>query len=47
MSDVYDEILNQSNIQTVLEHYGLKIVKNKCQCPFHADTHPSMSIHRN
>lgn len=47
MSDVYDEILNQSNIQTVLEHYGLKIVKNKYQCPFHADTHPSMSIHRN
>ena len=47
MSEVYDEILNQSNIQTVLEHYGLKIVKNKCQCPFHADTHPSMSIHRN
>lgn len=47
MSDVYDEILNQSNIQTVLEHYGLKVVKNKCQCPFHADTHPSMSIHRN
>ena len=47
MSEVYDEILNQSNIQTVLEHYGLKIVKNKCQCPFHADAHPSMSIHRN
>ena len=47
MSEVYDEILNQSNIQTVLEHYGLKVVKNKCQCPFHADTHPSMSIHRN
>lgn len=47
MSDVYDEILNQSNIQTVLEYYGLKVIKNKCQCPFHADTHPSMSIHRN
>ena len=45
MSDVYDEILNSSNIQTILEHYGLKITKNKCNCPFHNDTHPSMSIH--
>lgn len=45
MSDVYDEILNSSDIQTILEHYGLKVVKNKCQCPFHHDTHPSMSIH--
>lgn len=47
MSEVYDEILNQSSIQTVLNYYGLNIVKNKCICPFHADTHPSMSIHPN
>ncbi len=47
MSDIYDEILNQSSIQTILEHYGLNIVKNKCVCPFHADSHPSMSIHPN
>lgn len=45
MSDVYDEILNSSNIQTILEYYGLKITKNKCTCPFHNDSHPSMSIH--
>lgn len=45
MSDVYEEILNNSNIQTILEHYGLNISKNKCLCPFHRDTHPSMSIH--
>jgi len=45
MSDVYEEILNNSNIQTILEHYGLNISKNKCLCPFHNDTHPSMSIH--
>lgn len=44
---VYDEILNSSNIQTILEYYGLKIVKDKCNCPFHNDSHPSMSIHRN
>ncbi len=47
MSDVYDEILNSSNIQGILEYYGIKINKNKCICPFHSDTHPSMSIHPN
>lgn len=46
MSQVYDEILNSSNIQTVLEHYGLQIHKNKCTCPFHNDKNPSMSIHQ-
>ncbi len=46
MSDIYDEILNSSKIQTVLEYYGLKVIKNKCTCPFHSDTHPSMSIHQ-
>ena len=45
MSDVYEEILCSSNIQIILEHYGLKISKNKCLCPFHNDTNPSMSIH--
>lgn len=45
MSDVYEEILSSSNIQTILEHYGLNISKNKCLCPFHNDTNPSMSIH--
>ena len=39
MSDVYDEILNSSNIQTILEYYGLKVIKNKCNCPFHNDCH--------
>lgn len=45
MSDVYDEILNNSNIQTILQHYGLNVTRNKCNCPFHKDTNPSMSIH--
>lgn len=45
MSDVYEEILSSSNILTILEHYGLNISKNKCLCPFHNDTNPSMSIH--
>ena len=46
MSDVYDEIKNQSNIETILEHYGIRVSKNKCLCPFHNDTNPSMSIHQ-
>ena len=45
MSDVYEEILSNSNIETILQHYGLNVSKNKCFCPFHNDTHPSMSIH--
>jgi len=44
---VYDEILNSSNIQSVLEYYGIQIHKNKCTCPFHNDKNPSMSIHQN
>ena len=47
MSDIYDEILSQSDIKTVLEYYGLKVIRNKCICPFHADTRPSMNINRN
>ncbi|MCI8548113.1 MAG: DNA primase [Bacilli bacterium] len=47
MSDIYDEILSQSDIQIVLEYYGLKVIKNKCICPFHADTRPSMNINKN
>jgi len=43
---VYDEILNSSNIQSVLEYYGIQIHKNKCTCPFHNDKNPSMSIHQ-
>lgn len=40
----YDEILSSSNIINILEYYGLKVVKNKCICPFHSDTHPSMMV---
>lgn len=47
MSSIYDEILASSDIQTILEYYNLRITKNKCLCPFHKDTHPSMSINKN
>ena len=41
---IYDEILSSSSIVNVLEYYGLKVTKNKCTCPFHNDTHPSMMV---
>ena len=44
---VYDEILSSSSIINILEYYGLKINKNKCTCPFHNDSHPSMMINTN
>ena len=44
---VYDEILSSSSIVNVLEHYGLKVNRNKCTCPFHNDTHPSMMVNTN
>lgn len=40
----YDEILSSSNIVNILEYYGLKVTRNKCTCPFHSDTHPSMMV---
>lgn len=44
---VYDEILSSSNIVNILEYYGLRVNKDKCTCPFHNDTHPSMMINTN
>lgn len=44
---VYDEILSSSSIVNILEHYGLKVSRNKCTCPFHNDTHPSMMVNTN
>ena len=40
----YDEILSSSNIVNILEYYRLKVNRNKCTCPFHNDTHPSMMV---
>lgn len=44
---VYDEILSSSSIVNILEYYGLNVNGNKCICPFHNDTHPSMMINTN
>lgn len=44
---VYDEILSSSSIVNILEYYGLKVNRNKCTCPFHNDSHPSMMVNTN
>ncbi len=44
---VYDEILSSSSIVNILEYYGLKVNRNKCTCPFHNDTHPSIMVNTN
>ena len=44
---IYDEILSSSSIVNILEYYGLKVSRNKCTCPFHNDTHPSMMVNTN
>lgn len=44
---VYDEILSSSSIVNILEYYGLNVNRNKCTCPFHNDTHPSMMVNTN
>jgi len=31
-------------ITDVAKHYGLKVRANKCVCPFHADSDPSLSL---
>ena len=44
---VYEDILSNSNIVDILNYYGLTVQKNKCTCPFHNDTHPSMMVNDN
>ena len=44
---VYDEILSNSSIINILEYYGLRVNKNRCICPFHNDSRPSMMINAN
>lgn len=47
MTDIFTEIKNRLPIEEVAERYGLPIVRGKAICPFHEDTHPSMTFKRN
>lgn len=44
--NIYEEILSRSNIVNIVEHYGIKVVKDKALCPFHKDSNPSLSVNR-
>ena len=37
-------MLNKPSMKEVLSKYGIKLVKNKCLCPFHNEKTPSLSI---
>ena len=32
-------------MQQAVEYCGLRVIKDKCLCPFHKDQHPSMKIY--
>lgn len=44
MEKLYNDVLQQAKIKDVLGYYGIAIHGNKCLCPFHDDTTPSMVI---
>ena len=39
------ERLKSLPIEQVAEALGLSVQRHKCLCPFHQDTHPSLSFH--
>ena len=39
-----NKILDEIKPLDVLSYYGIENSRNKFLCPFHADTHPSMSV---
>ena len=42
--NLYSEVLQQASIIDVINYYGLKMNHNKCLCPFHNDSNPSLSV---
>ena len=44
-NNVNSFIKQNLKITQVAKYYGLKVIKNKCVCPFHADTQPSLSFY--
>lgn len=39
-------MLRDLPVEEVAERLGMRVVRHKALCPFHADTHPSLSFHR-
>lgn len=44
MSDPYKTVIQQADIRNILSYYNIDVHGNKCLCPFHNDTNPSMHI---
>ena len=45
---IFEEVKSQLNIRQVIEHYGIKVKRNRqFVCPFHNDHKPSASIKNN
>jgi DNA primase len=45
MINPFEEIRNRLSIKEVAERYSIEILhNNKALCPFHSDTHPSLSF---
>lgn len=40
-----EQILNILDMRTLISHYGIKMNRDMCSCPFHKDKSPSMKIY--
>lgn len=46
MARILDQVLKDAPIEEIISFYGVPIQGNKCLCPFHNDTSPSMTINK-
>ena len=43
--ELYRKVKELVTMQQAVEYCGLRVIKDKCLCPFHKDQHPSMKIY--
>ena len=43
--ELYRKVKESVTMQQAVEYCGLRVIKDKCLCPFHKDQHPSMKIY--
>lgn len=44
-SDIFRDVKEAVSMQQAIEYCGIKVKKGRCNCPFHQDKNPSLSIH--